>query len=370
MGLRHIYTWSFNIYETEKIVSGNLTEEEEKHFSQWLYSDIAGSDILGEVENYINGNASNRIIWNSNDAIKNLSSKLEIDIGKNVEFEVSNSDTNQASKKLNQHEFGTIYKPNRRLENIIKIVAAVLIIVLPTFMVLKDYRQEKQVDLSLNIPIITKSTEKGQKLSIYLSDGSKVLLNADSEISYEEQFNSNERRVSLIGEAYFEVAKNPEKPFIVETGNFETVVLGTSFNINAIESNQSLSIAIKSGKVNVQKSANYLTSNWNAVKLTPGNALNIDLSNDKGQIVPYSDLIVFGWTYRVLYFEEVEFEEIVDRIESWYDVKIRLVDYRATEKKYSERYDNESLENVLQGLSYLNDFDFQIDEKNVSIKFK
>lgn len=86
-------------------------------------------------------------------------------------------------------------------------------------------------------------------LDIYLPDSTHVWLNEDSKIAYASDFNSSERRVTLSGEAYFEVRRDEEVPFIVQTGTAETRVLGTTFNVRAYEDEESIEVAVTSGKV-------------------------------------------------------------------------------------------------------------------------
>ena len=86
-------------------------------------------------------------------------------------------------------------------------------------------------------------------LDFYLPDSTHVWLNQDSKIAYGDDFNADERRVSLSGEAYFEVKRDEERPFIIQTGKAETRVLGTSFNVRAYEDEESIEVAVTSGKV-------------------------------------------------------------------------------------------------------------------------
>jgi len=113
-----------------------------------------------------------------------------------------------------------------------------------------------------------KEVGKGQVSKVTLEDGTKVWLNAGTKLSYPKHFASDSRKVTLIGEAYFEVLHLAKKPFIIQSGAVKTVVLGTSFNISAYPDDQKVEVTVLTGKVAVitpEKS----TSKTNTVFLTP-----------------------------------------------------------------------------------------------------
>ena len=103
------------------------------------------------------------------------------------------------------------------------------------------------------VQTVTASTKVGEIKTIILPDGSKVWLNAKSELHYSQNFGAGkEREITLNGEGYFEVRRNETKPFIIHTQNLKTTVLGTTFNINAYESDLNASVTVVSGKVAVE----------------------------------------------------------------------------------------------------------------------
>ncbi len=95
------------------------------------------------------------------------------------------------------------------------------------------------------------NTRPGERKRIELTDGSVVWLNAASTLRYPDKFNADTREVTLEGEAFFEITTDPEHPFIIHSGELQTTVLGTSFNIRAYEEDKTLSVAVVTGKVKV-----------------------------------------------------------------------------------------------------------------------
>ena len=137
---------------------------------------------------------------------------------------------------------------------LVKVAASLLILVgLGSAVYLESKTQPEQ---ELAQSIITKTTEWGQRSDIVLSDGTQITLNAGSSIEFPESFEGAPvREVTLNGEAFFEVAKNPNKPFLIKTEGVTTKVLGTSFNVNSYAFNDHISVTVKTGKVQVQSTS-------------------------------------------------------------------------------------------------------------------
>lgn len=147
-----------------------------------------------------------------------------------------------------------------------------------------------------------------------LADGTRVWLNADSELKYPVDFPSGPRRVFLRGEAYFEVAKNEKQPFFVEVGGMEVKVLGTKFNINASRLDGSYQTTLVEGKVRV---SNHRTAE--SLVLLPDQQSEM---RDGHFCVKEVDAQVYtAWREGKFYFESEPLEEIAAQLERWYDVQ-------------------------------------------------
>ena len=148
-----------------------------------------------------------------------------------------------------------------------QIAVACIIIVLG----LVNYRMnDKQKQLSTqNFTVLA---EKGQRAFITLPDSTKVWLNSDTKISYPADYGLKERNVTLVGEAYFEVAKNPDKRFIVEAKGMQVEALGTSFNVNAYQNDNKIIASLFSGSVRV-------SYDRHVAILKPHESVKVDLLN-------------------------------------------------------------------------------------------
>ena len=153
-------------------------------------------------------------------------------------------------ERIKQNNLSTLSTPVSSLVYW-RIAASLLIIMVAAIVV---YMQWGSIlDVVDPVKYTEQVTPKGAKLQISLPDGSQVWLNAETKFRYPEKFKRGSREVHLEGEAYFEVAKDAEHPFIIHSGPIITTVLGTSFNIQAYPDEENIEVAVISGKVAVEK---------------------------------------------------------------------------------------------------------------------
>jgi transmembrane sensor len=156
----------------------------------------------------------------------------------------------------------------------------------------------------------TLSNPRGSKvIDMTLADGSRVWLNAGSSVTYPIAFVGNERKVSITGEAYFEVAPDKSKPFYVSKGDMQVQVLGTHFNVNAYEDETDIKVTLIEGSVRV-----------NNTIIKPGQQAQV--SNDV-KVVGHIDLDeIMAWKNGVFKFTRTDLKVIMREIGRWYDVKV------------------------------------------------
>lgn len=217
----------------------------------------------------------------------------------------------------------------------------------------------------------TVSTGPGQKKTIRLLDGTTVYLNSASSIRYGEDYNDQSRKISLEGEAFFQVVKDPGKPFIVDFRGLFTKVLGTSFNINAYPENKSAHVEVASGKVEVGKLKNMTLRDSAFAVLAPGRQLSYSFSAGKALLSDVDDIIAIGdWKQGVLRFKGEDFAQVASRLEKWYHVKIRFDHPGLKRCRFRGTFKDLSLKQVLSLLQKSGDFTFQINQQQVFIKGK
>lgn len=157
---------------------------------------------------------------------------------------------------------------------------------------------------------------RGGEYRIILADGTKVWLNADSELRYPDRFDDYERKVELTGEAYFEVSKDARHPFHVITQAMEIKVLGTSFNVSAY-TNETLHTTLVEGKVAIN-AAN------REIEIYPGQQASLNQGKLSVHEVKVNNYI--GWKEQRFIYEDKLLGEVIRDLERWYDVKIDPAD--------------------------------------------
>ncbi len=162
----------------------------------------------------------------------------------------------------------------------------------------------------------TMATPKGRQFQLVLPDGSKVWLNAASSIRYPTVFTGTKREVQITGEAYFEVARNEAMPFRVRIDAETTVeVLGTHFNINSYDNEESVNTTLLEGSVQVKsKGGNLLLKPGQQAKYVLGNIIQLKNSVDIEKVM--------AWKNGVFNFEDASLQEVMRQLERWYDIDV------------------------------------------------
>ncbi len=202
------------------------------------------------------------------------------------------------------------------------------------------------------------------KQVVDLPDGSKVWLNAATRLSYQEDF-LNDRSLDLTGEAYFEVAKNPDVPFRVNFGNNELLVTGTKFNIQAYYNESEARVHVREGSVAVYNAQD--TS-----RLVANDKLAIHTENGSHAVAQDVFELQNMWINRRLSFQNVPLDEVLRSIERYYDVTI--VQEENTNKKREHLTavypENIALDDLLKGLNYLQNIKYDFTTKDsITIRF-
>lgn len=208
---------------------------------------------------------------------------------------------------------------------------------------------------------VSKSTEKGAKLTFKLPDGSLVRLNASSSITFPTTFTDSLREVRLEGQAFFEVEKNPSAPFVVTTDELQINVLGTSFDLKAYPNESVQTVALVSGEVSIS-SGDGLHEVLYPLEM-------ISYSKDKKEMVKeiFDPEQVVGWKEGIIRFKNTDFPEVFGTLERWYGVDITIRPSQTFTGRFTGRFDNESLKNVLTGMSFSEGFHFRIQGDQVEI---
>jgi ferric-dicitrate binding protein FerR (iron transport regulator) len=294
----------------------------------------------------------NKCSWEEKRAVEEFFKKLQ-DNGQGIPYNLPEEKRTLLLKRINSK----IAKPKNRLSHLyhrmVKIAAIAIIFLGITFL----------ASYLINTGSISQVAAKGEKKTILLPDGSLVFLNSKSSISYSKDF-KNKRELKLTGEAYFEVKKNPERPFLVETEKIKTRVLGTSFNIKAYKNSQTM-VSVNTGKVEVDiKEISEKIILIKNQQLSLVNAVEPLLSKGNSE-----DFI--AWIKNKIVLNNTSLGEVAKILENWYDVEINFTGKELQELKISGKFKDEKLINILKSIALVKQLEIDfLTENQILIRAK
>lgn len=318
----------------ERYVRGTATDDEIKRLSLWIRSN---QEISSWLEQEIMASPSS------------IDSEVQMRMLENIKLEI-----NTASKKNKPQD-----QPARTGFSLRWLVRAAAILILPVVTAFAMYLYMSKDQGVAGAPLIV-AVERGQKANITLPDGSKAWLNSQSKLTYSADYNVENRKLQLDGEAYFEVAHNPEKPFIVESNDIEIVALGTAFGVKAYNEDNIISSILMQGKVRV-------TTPDGASILLPNERIIYDKTARKRSQSRVANATDFtGWIHNELRFENESLEEIAKNIQRIYNIEIIFASEKLKNQRYTGTVNNNSLENVLNIITLTSPVSFEIDNQKVT----
>lgn len=308
-----------------KELSGENSAEDQKRLRVWLNEDKENQRIFDSYQ----------ATWNEMDRVNGKSSR-EVDVEwarleNEIDFEAS------APKATQRSLFGTVYR----------YAAALLFVVFAGFAVYYFLNHQGTEQLVAEVQI----------QEVELSEGSKVTVNSNSKLSYPTTFEKDRRVVSLSGEAFFEIAKDPDRPFIIHAGEIQIEVLGTSFNVKAYENHNEIEVTVSTGKVAVYR----LGNPDEKVVLIKGQKAIFYKSTTKIETSINDNINFQAWKTKQIIFEDTPLPEVVHIINEIYKSDLKLIGTQLNECPVTTTFDNQSLKSVLNVLE--NTLDLKIEQK-------
>ncbi|MDN3547311.1 FecR family protein [Mucilaginibacter aquaedulcis] len=213
------------------------------------------------------------------------------------------------------------------------------------------------------------NTQKGERKTIILPDSSVVNLNAASSIQIASDFGAKDRRVVLLGEAFFQVSKDKTRPFIIRTGKIQTRVVGTSFNINAYPDENLISVAVNTGKVQVEKEERNI--NTLLEKDLTHNHLLVYNSKTNAYRHTLTDVsLLSAWRVNKLIFNKAPITQIAHILERTYNISIQITGKPQKTGLYTVTFNNYSLDKILPLLTDLTGATYQFKDKQLILNIQ
>lgn len=224
------------------------------------------------------------------------------------------------------------------------------------------YKADSSVPLLSDTIFNQLKTSKGGEYSLKLPDGSQVYLNSESTLQFPVHFAVEKREVFLQGEAFFEITKNENAPFIVHLEERKVIVLGTRFNVSAYPEDPSLQITLVEGKVAIQTQEDEKI-------LQPSEQYILNNISGDIKIIPVNTALYSSWLQGKFYFKNYRLEDIVKKLERWYDFKISYQQENIKEMYFRGVINkHHPLEEVLRNLEATTNIAFDINGKNIVVK--
>jgi len=205
----------------------------------------------------------------------------------------------------------------------------------------------------------TLSTNASNQYQLILPDGSHIWLNAASSVKFPVSFSSRERSVEITGEAYFEIAKDARRPFLVHYKDMTVQVLGTSFNVNAYADEQSVATTLLDGSVKVLRGNDH-------TMLAPTQQVQLSSAGMKVLSDINTDEIV-AWKDNEFYFRKADIRGIMRQLARWYNIKVDYEGQNITERFYARIPRSVPLSQVLKALSLTGKVHFRMGDRTVTV---
>jgi len=309
-----------------RYLNGELDEMEETTLNQWLQESDENRQLFMEIKK----------TWETISAFEKMKTINE----------------KQAFHKISHR----LFDDNRqKILRTLRKIAAVLF--LPLLIVSAwYYLTEQNKSRLLSSVYQTIHTPAGMRSSLVLADGTKVWLNSGSSIRY-PVYPGSSRKADIEGEVFFEVKKDESRPFIVSAGDVKIEVTGTSFNCKAYPDDQTISTVLVEGSVKIGHGGT------NDIRMQPGELVEYSKA-DRNLVRTVTDPEKhIAWKSGKLVFRDDPMDEVIEKLERWYNIDIQVVDKQILQYAYTATFENETLDQVLSFLELSAPISYIIGER-------
>jgi transmembrane sensor len=322
------------------------SEESEEFWANWLSKNSERIFDINEAADLVKS-----LRFKENDITEEHVDKLWMNLSKGIKKD---------TKTIQFQERKNSYEP------FLKVAAVLIPLLIVGYLLVEKNEFPANTEIALT-STVKKVNSNGKKTQFTLPDGTRVFLNANSKLIYSSQFEDEIiRKVKLKGEAFFQVKRDTLRPFIVESGDLQTQVLGTSFNVNAFSESE-ISVAVEEGRVQLR---NMTKSDGDASIMLSAHDLGVFQKDTNLEQLVKSKITgneLFDWRNGVIHFKKADFNEIRNKLERWYGVTFEIERTIDSKKDFTGSYANKPLSTVLDGLQFVYDFEYKIDKKKITI---
>ena len=319
-----------------KYHNDTLSNEERDKLNQWIAESHRNRKVFENIINHLN------------------ISQNDVDEAKRSTYKTITS---------SHRPFSTLKKQKQARWSVLKYAAVITFCVSASvsiyFLSLDQAENEATPVAERNVLI--KETDRAQMLSVVLPDETMVKLNAGSRLSYPTQFDDSVRVVQLEGEAFFDVKRDEERPFHIQTKELNVEVLGTSFCVSTYPDGSNPLVAVQSGEVLVRE-----VMGTESVFLGQDQYAFLEDNELVSEEINEGDLY-FGWVDRKLVFNEESIQSIFEKTSRWFNVDFEVSKEFTDPDKFTGSYHNPSLDKVMRSLSFSYEFNYEIKDRMIKI---
>lgn len=242
-------------------------------------------------------------------------------------------------------------------------IAASIVIILLTSLSLYLYHGNREMSQLGDRNVVVK-VGKGERVSITLPDGTSVRLNSESELAYQQDFGLKDRRVSLTGEGFFDVVKNKERQFVVNTQYLDVKVLGTAFNIYTYQNSDSVEMTLVRGHVEVTATH----PPYQTMDVQPNEKVVYNKRTGKMRLENTSNEFETAWMNHELVFRSARLGDVLNRVGRKYGFTVEVDDTLLLKDVYTGVFDEAEINDVMQILKAHFGFTYRIKENVIWIE--
>lgn len=335
----------------QRYISGRCSQEGRQKVERWMQEDPEHRRLVKELEQ----------IWE-------LSPEEDFEV--NVQEAWEKFRHREIDSKKREDYISTRKKPRKLVSYLYRAAAVILIAALSGYLVWQykesSTRQNatQQGDFYVMQDLVTKQSEKAR---VKFSDGTSVILNAASSLRFPKKFNGPRREVYLDGEAYFEVAHNPERPFIVHTHGAEVEVLGTKFNVRAWDEDADMGVTVRQGKVSVAAKS-METGKYEKTILTRGQYSRIEKGKGPSPARNVDINKYLLWLNGGMHFENAPFSQVVSQLERRFKVRVIVLDKQLLEVPFTGTLKDADLDKMLKVISASMEIDYRREGSKIEFR--
>lgn len=342
-----------------RYLAGACSQAEKEKIEKWIEAGPANRKLMSEY----------RDIW---EASESESEAVESMFNAEQDWErlqqrLMPHSGDAAASTFQQNNY-TLHHSHSRMSPILKVAAVILLAALLGVVSYQNFYSPPVAE-TVEPTLREIVTPKGQLANIKLTDGTRVQLNADSKLRLPNVFQSDRREVFLEGEAFFDVAKNPDKPFFIHSGEAVVKILGTSLGVRSYPEDASVRVIVKEGRVSLQSTKK--TGISREAILSPSEVGILDVS--KSEIVTHSvqDMELYlSWTEGFLKFKNTPMRQVAQELERKYDIDVELKNDRIKELRLTAVLKSRSIRNVLDVIATSLDIDYELNQQQIIFREK